>query len=201
MLTTALLLTLAAADVQPAMLHEGAPRSARLLAYDGMAPPQTDLPDYTGWSKAQLQQEYDRLKEMRPGIGLPIALMSSGGGVLVLSLYILFIGVLSSGGVNNGSLPFVVLFGVAGTGGAAMLVIGGILLSRALPERKPYGRQMDEVDRLIKEQGDDSEDQRIYVPPPPPPIDGPPPEGPPPPPLPPYSPQASVHFPLIFARF
>lgn len=198
MLTTALLVMFAA---HPALLSEGAPRAARLVAAVPLAPPSSDLPTYEGWTKAQLRQEYERLKETRPGIALPITLMGSGGGALILSLYVLFFGVLASNGFTSAAVPFLAVFGVMGTGGAAMLIIGGILLSRALPDRRIFGAQMNEVDRLIKE-GDDPPglpDQRQYVPPPD--MMGPPPEGPPPPPLPPYTPQASLTFPLIFARF
>ena len=200
MLTTALLLMFASAEMQPALLTDGAPRRIRLLADEPAPPaPVSELPSYAGWTRAQLEQEYDRLKEARPSLGLPISLMASGGAVLAVSLNLLLLGLLSSGGVNSSAVPFLVVFGIAGTGGAAMLVIGGILLSRVAPERRPYSQQMDEVQRLLKE----GEDQRQYAPEAPeaPPIIGPPPEGPPPPPLPPYSPQASVQLPLIFARF
>ncbi|MBS1150029.1 MAG: hypothetical protein H6Q89_1727 [Myxococcaceae bacterium] len=202
MLTTALLLMFASADVQPAFLNPSAPRRIRLLADEPLPPaPPAELPSYAGWSKAQLEREYDRLKEERPSIGLPIALMSSGAAALAISLNLVMLGLLSAGGVNNASIPFLAVFGIVGTGGAAMLIIGGIVLSRVLPERRPYSLQLDEVQRLLKEGGEElAPEQRQYVPDAPP-IIGPPPEGPPPPPLPPYSPQASVQFPLIFARF
>lgn len=200
MLTTALLLMFASADAPPTFLLADSPRAVRLIANE-LVPPPSDLPSYAGWSKAQLKQEYDRLRAERPGIGLPIGLLAGGGGALVLGLYIAFFGALASTG-GASALPFLVTFGVIGTAGAAMMILGGIVLSRILPDRRVYGRQMDEVERLMKEGGDDEEERQYQVPPPPPaPLQGPPPEGPPPPPLPPPYPQASLTFPLFFARF
>lgn len=204
MLTTALLLMFASADVQPAFLTGGAPRKVRLVDEEVLSPPPPEaLPSYAGWTRGQLRAEYERLGEKRPSLGMPIALMSSGGGALTLAAYIL-LGMLSSG-INGVDVPLLVIVGVIATASAGTIVIGGIVLSRLLPERKIYGAQMEEVDRLIKESNELSpqRDDRIYVPPPPP-IIGPPPEGPPPLPLPPFpqsSGSRSVSFPLIFARF
>ncbi len=203
MLTTALLLMFASTDDQPAFLAAGSPRTVRLVV-DEAAPP-SNLPSYAGWSKGQLRQEYERLKETRPGIGLPIGLMGGGGGALTVALYLVGLGVIASGALTTSSLPFLVLFGIVGTGGAAMVIIGGILLARALPERRIYNAQMDEVDRLSKEGEDNRQpDPRRYVPPEAPEAPtyiGPPPQGPPPPPLPPDASRSSLQFPLIFARF
>ena len=190
MLTSALLLMLASADVQPAFLADGAPRSVRLVQD---TPPAPDLPSYAGWSRPQLQQEYARLKDTRPGLGLPIALMSSGGGAAVLLLYAAVLALGTGGGLTSITVPLIAVFAVMGIGGAAMIAIGGILLSRIIPERRPYSLQMDEIDRLLKE-GTET-DERRYVP------DGSPVEGPPPPPPPAYAPQSSLQLPLIFVRF
>jgi len=190
MLTTALLMMLATAD---------APRSMRLVADEV---PQ--LPAYTGWGRAQLKVEYERLSDERPGVGLPISLMASGGAGLTLSLY-----VLSSflpTGVRGSNVPIAVVFALLGTTSAGLVALGAILLSRILPERRVYSAKMDEVAAQLKELEEvdrryDRDRAPVYVPPPPePPIIGPPPVGPPPLPLPPM-PQASLTFPLFLARF
>jgi hypothetical protein len=183
MLTSALLLMLSFAQVDTAFLSDGAHRSVRLA--EAATPPAPDLPSYVGWSRAQLQREYTRLKDERPGLGLPIALMSSGGGAAILLLYAALLGI--AGARTSFSVPLVAVLAVMGIGGAAMVAIGGILLWRIIPERRPYSLQMDEVDRLLKDGAE--QDRRPPVP-----------DVPPPPP-PAYAPQSSLQFPLIFARF
>lgn len=205
MLTPALLLVLSAGDVQPAFLTDGAPRAVRLVA-DEPVEPGAEAPDYSSWSRLQLKEEYSRLETLRPGIGLPITLMAVGGGVLAYSI---FLGISSANSGGFGIQPITILLAIAGIGGAATLVIGGIVLFRRLPDRRLYGKQLDEVERLSKERQrsdtrDGDPDERLYqeeLPPPPEPIIGPPPEGPPPLPLPPMPGAAAFVFPIVFARF
>lgn len=203
MMPSALSLLLSVAvQAQPAFLADGAPRAVRLVADDEPEPARR--PSYAGWSRGQLRAEYQRLADLRPGIGMPIALMAVGGAGLAFSALVLLAG-LSGGRVTNAAVPVLVVFSVVGVGGGALLIIGGVVLFRALPARRSYGEQLDAVDRLLQALPDDAREQPER---PPerlqqydePPIIGPPPEGPPPLPLPPM-PEASISFPLIFARF
>jgi hypothetical protein len=175
MLTSALLLLLAATEPLPASIST-VPRSVRLVADT------EELPTYAGWSGAQLREEYARLKASRPGIGPSIGLISAGGGTLVVSLYVLVIGLATSGG--GLTMPVIAAFGVIATIGAAVMILGFIVLSRVLPDRKLFGAQMDEVERLLKESGEDDPPDRRYLPPPPA-----------------YHPQASLRLPLVSFRF
>ena len=194
--TTALLFVLAA---QPAFLSDGTPRTVRLAAD---APLVEAPPDYRGWSKAQLRVEYDRLAATRPGIGLPIALMATGGGTFLTAFYIFLLAGGLSGG--PGAIGAIILLAVVGTVAAGMIIIGGIVLSRALPDRRAIGQQMDAVEKLASEREDREERQRENAAPPvyeEPPIIGPPPEGPPPLPLPPMPQSSILTVPIFVARF
>ena len=84
--------------------------------------------------------------------------MSGGGGTLILALLI------SSG---SGTLPLVVVVAIIAL---ALEGVGGILLWRAIPERRELGARLDEVERRLETATDDTappaapQDQ---VPPPP----------------------------------
>ena len=186
MLTTALLLMIASAD---------APRSMRLIADEV---PQ--VPAYTGWGHRELTAEYERLSDARPGLGLPISLMAGGGAVLTVCAYAL--SGLATSGFRGVNVPIGAVFGVLATTSVAAVVIGGIMVSRILPERRVYSAQMDEVSARLNDLNDAERPYtpRYVAPPAEPEIIGPPPVGPPPLPLPPM-PQASLTFPLLMARF
>lgn len=197
MLTTALLLMLTATG--------DGPRSARLVS-DVPPPPMAE--EWKSWSEKQLRDEYDRLAATRPGIGGSIGLMATGGGVFLTAAYIFLL----AGGLGGGSaaVPFLILLGVASTAAAALIVIGIIVLTRNLPERKAIGAQMDALQELAdKRQAQFDRDR------PPPPRDaeeapyvpeepeyiGPPPVGPPPLPLPPMPESFAPTVPIYLARF
>ena len=193
MVTTALLLLLAGTpDARPAFLVDGAPRRMRLVQ-DAPPPIAQQAPDYARWTRGQLQAEYDHLDSLRPGLGLPIGLIAGGGGAAIVDLYVLL---LALAGNSRTLLPLFIALGVAGVISAGLIVLGVILLTRALPERRAIGLQMDEVDRWLNGRGDE------YAPPRPPPPDGAPNDivVPPPPPLP--GDNVSIPVPqILIARF
>ena len=191
MLTTALVLMLSAApDLSSAFFNAGAPRRIRLVDDAPLAPPA----DYSSWSRRQLQQEYERIEGIRPGLGLPIGLIAGGGGAGLAGLYALFFSLLAS---SSSALPFTIVFGVAVVAGVGVAILGIIVLVRLLPERRALGNQLDEVEEQLRSRGEENEPRR----PPrgrPDELDVPPP--PPPPALPP--PQVSLpEFPITLARF
>jgi hypothetical protein len=194
MLTTALLLMLASSDVKPAFLTgnlHGAPSRIRLVEDDTAA-----MPDYSGWSRLQLRQEYNRLDEARPGLGMPIALMASGGGVLLVGLYGLLVSALAVG-LGVGAVSAEIIFAVLSIVGAGLLILGGITLARTLPERRWIGLQLDEIDQRLKTAEENRTPGRVP---------GSDPVGPPPPPFPgpaamPPSQVMAPQFPITLARF
>ncbi len=185
---------------QPAF-WSGGPRSHVRLVADAPVDVPPELSSYAGWSKEQLRAEYDRLALTRPSIGLPIALMVTGGGAFLTAFYFF----LGFGGLNGGpgAVPLYLLLGVAGLVAAAAIVVGGIVLTRLLPARRAIGRQLDAIERLAEARP--SERRRPVETPVPeyrePDIIGPPPEGPPPLPLPPMPPSTALVVPIFLARF
>ena len=203
MLTCALLSMLATADVRPAFLSDATPRAVHLVSRESM------IPSYRGWSLHQLRVEYDRLDEIRPGVGLPIFLVLTGATGLIVSL-IAYAGAL--GNFRGADTTANISFGLGLTTSAAMVSIGGILLWRGAEDRRVYGAQMDALQRLAAGQERDERlldlwEQRHRGTPPP--LIGPPPVGPPvPPSAPPIVPgpkvvpgEISLVVPLVFARF
>lgn len=198
MVTAAMLAVVLGA--QPAFLTTEARRVTLVADAPAVeAPP--DLQGYTGWTKQQLRAEYDRLAATRPSLGLPMALMIAGGSAFLSAFYLFAIAGGFAGG--PGALPLIILLAVTSVAAAAVIIIGGIVLSRILPDRRAIGRQMDAVERLAESRPDEARRRRDEAPPPyeEPPIIGPPPEGPPPLPLPPMPQSLAPSLPIFLAQF
>ncbi len=198
MLTTALLLTLAATPaVSPAFLGDAAPRRIHLVQDAPPAPPAAEqAPDFSRWTRAQLRAEIERLDATRPSLGLPIGLMAGGGGGALVSAYVLL---LSLAGNSRTLLPLFIFLGIAGTVCVGLLVLGGIFLSQALPERRVIGARMDAIDAQLNSETDPRE-----LPPPPPVQQPQTPDDyvvPPPPSLPPEQVRVLPSFRIVLARF
>ena len=111
-------------------------------------------------SLQQLHEEYDRLEDEKPGIGLGLTLTIVGGAVLLTSFFFWYgwwyVGLIMT-------LPAI-----------ALCIIGPILLAKAIRARHRYNRDQDAIDRQIRVL--ESGGQGGAVPP------GPTPPPPPPPP-------------------
>jgi len=198
MLTTALVMVLVSADVQPAFIPSHAPRVIRLVALEERAA------SYKGWTTEQLRDEYDRLDDLRPGTALPaIALMVGLSGLLASC-----IGYAIAANNFRGPSPEAnIIFGLGSTVSVGLTAFGIIQLARGAEERRLLGRQMEKLQRLADGQERDERlldmwEQRMG-PGVPPPL-GPPPMGPPPPPsAPPIipGPPISLMLPLVAGRF
>lgn len=119
--------------------------------------PPADLPlpppesgRYDNWSKAQLQLELTRLENLKPSLGLPIVLLSAGGFVALVGLYVASTYLIAG--------LFILIPGVA------VLVWGAILLAQRIPERRILGEQINDIQFRL-----DHFDHPFGVPPPPPP--------------------------------
>src|SRR6187397_2246847 len=86
MITSILLLLITTSAPVTGFLAEGGPRRIRLISDPAPDP----APVYEGWTRSELQSEYDRLEGTRPGIGLPVGLMAGGGGAVALAILYTF---------------------------------------------------------------------------------------------------------------
>ncbi len=105
---------------------------------------------YAGWSRRQLDAELERLDNLRPSLGGPIALMVSGvvlaaGDVVVL----LFAGLFTLVGRNRIDTGLIIGMSIVGVIAAGLIIVGGILLGRITSERNVVGREMDLVKAAI----------------------------------------------------
>lgn len=117
--------------------------------------------DLEAMTRDEVQAEITRLESSRPGLVGPIVLLSVGGGLTILSILFFAVEATIAGAV------FIVP-------GAALGIVGGILLGVRLAGRGTYVAQLRAAQRRL----DALEPQ---PPPPPPPPDAPPPPPPPPP--------------------
>lgn len=151
-----------------------------------------EQPTYETWTRPQLEAETRRLEDLKPGLGLPIALFVSGGVVVVIDLAVFllsgFIALLSGTGLP---VPLTAGIVVALIIGAGLIAMGAIFLARILSERRAIGAELE----LIKAALDKGSIEAV------PPV--PPPENTPPPAMP--FPQqvrwAPTFFTVTLARF
>jgi hypothetical protein len=128
--------------------------AAALSASDDAPRIDLDRP-LTSMSRAQLQREYARVEEARPGVGGPVAMMSIGGGLMLVSAYFFFITATSSfGGLSsvfsNGNVAGY-LFVAVMMAGAALLVPGIWMLGSRREERAQLGDRLDQINARMEE--------------------------------------------------
>jgi uncharacterized membrane protein len=161
-----------AASEQPLPRDVGLTNNTR--AFHNLLVAQADLPppvprgyEYTGWTRGQLQQEYDRLDASKPGLGSPISLLIIGGGLTTLGVGLFFYALAS---LSSAGYAVVFFLGAACAliPGVILLIIGAVSLPARIRERNEIGAKQD----LIRARMDTA------------PPDGPPGFGPPPPPPP-----------------
>ncbi len=140
MLTTALVMFLASADVQPAFLPSHAPRTIRLVGLGERAPGA-----YRGWTSEQLLYEHDRLDDLRPGIALPVVALMVGLSGIIASLVGYAIAV---GTFRGPSTEANIIFGIGSTVSLGLTAFGIIQIARGAEERKILGRQMEKLQRM-----------------------------------------------------
>jgi hypothetical protein len=148
-------------------------------------------------SRQQLRTEYHRLEDERPGVGLPIALVASGGVLIfgggITMLYSLILSI----ALHIPAAVFIVA-GVIAVAGGGLLALGIVNLLRTIGERRQYGEQMDDIqqqiDRLDGKAVPPPDNGDAPVPPPPPMFD-------PQPPPPPGALLGGPHPSLVLARF
>ncbi len=173
-LCAALLTAAPASHFEGALLSE-VPRFTVHLAEGAPTGMETPVEQLT---REQLQAEYTRLAQEKPGIGAPIALTSVGGGLLILSLpllYVALIGILSGGNstlVLGGYIFLVFGSAIAVTGGV-LLAVGLVKLFQRIGERRAYTQRMEDINARLE-----SLDRTGSPPPPPPPAELPPPTPP-----------------------
>src|SRR4051794_7572409 len=103
---TLILICTASAPAHATFLTDDTPRRIRLVDDPAVAP----VPNYDGWTKNQLRDEYDRLEGERPGLGLYIGMIAGGGGAAVLGGFnLLSMFAFSSG---TASVAFVALYAI-----------------------------------------------------------------------------------------
>lgn len=144
---------------------------------------------YVGWSRRQLDAEFERLEGLRQGMGGPIALMVTGVVIAAGDVVVLFFaGLFTLVGRNRIDTNLVVGMSVAAVVAAGLIIVGVIFLQRILGERVAVGRELDLVKSAI--------DALV-----PPPVPEP---GPRPPPVTPYPLQVkapSLSIAVTLARF
>ncbi|MBS1152364.1 MAG: hypothetical protein H6Q89_4062 [Myxococcaceae bacterium] len=188
---TALWLATSAASLSSGLAADAPYSSARLLA-------QAELPGPTV-DRAALAAERTRLLDTRPGLGMPITMMSIGGG-----LSFIFIAATASLANNSSyyySTPTEIyaVLGVLIAGALGMVAIGIVSLVFRIPQRNEIDARLKVIDQKIGPAGPErSAPPEDYPVPPPPPGPPPPPpgpdQGPPGPPPPPPPPLALFSF-------
>ncbi len=159
MLTLALLCTLGSSP--HVTLLEDPPRFSARLVEDAPAPP-----DYSKWSRDQLLHEYNRLDSERPSLGLPIALMVTGGVGFVVGLYVGLFALIASA-TGSSATTLLIVTAVLTLAGIGVLLCGVVLLVGALKERSAVNQQMDAIDQQLN--GGAAPPGPLAPPPPPPP--------------------------------
>ncbi len=103
---------------------------------------------YEGLTRAQLRVEYERIESLRPGIFLPIALLSVGAGGAALAMVVLMTGLNSFVGLSVVVAVTLAIGSVIGLGAA---ILGVILLVRSAPTRRTLGKQMDDIEAVTRD--------------------------------------------------
>ncbi len=153
-------------------LSDDAPRVRNAAVYfDDNGPGEVPLDQL---SREQLQAEYRRLEQERPGIGLGIGLAAGGGGAAFLG-FLIDVSVLGTYGYTAALIVGTALL----IAGGVCITIGLIILFRNIAARRGYGTRMDDINARL-----DSMDRGAPMNNnlPPPGYDAPPPPPPPPPP-------------------
>ena len=133
-----LVLHLVPASSGATFLTRDAPRNIHLVEADvGSAG------RYQGWSPTRLQEEYERIEALRPGLFIPLGLILFGGTGLGISLAALASELSSFFGIAIGVAIGLTMSIVICVG---LVVIGTILVVRSYPERRTLGRQLDAID-------------------------------------------------------
>lgn len=92
-------------------------------------------------SLQQLHEEYDRLEDEKPGIGLGIGLLAGGIGAIITGILMMALAYYS----------YVAIIGLTVMlAGIALAIVGPILLGRASRERRSISREQDAIDRQIR---------------------------------------------------
>ena len=169
----------ALAHTEPAHFHGALLSDAAFYSQEGEAGiPETPVEQMT---RAQLQNEYQRLEGERPSIGGPIALTSVGGGLLLVGLGVGVEGILAFLYFGDSTAAYAavgyMLLGLSAVmmiTGAVLLTVGLVKLFTRIGARRAYTQRMDDINaRLESYDRDDA------------PLAPPPPDELPPPPLPP----------------
>lgn len=100
------------------------------------APPSLTLPPMNpAATPEQLRAEIRELESLKPSLGLPITLLVIGGIVAVNGLGVVVLGIIST--------PLL-LVGLVITGiGVPLLILGAVLLSNRIAERKQYNEEIE----------------------------------------------------------
>lgn len=142
MLCATLALMLHSLPVAPAFLTGDVPTRVRLV--DVAEDP---TPNYETWTRVQLRTEYDRLDDLRPGIGIPLTLILGGvTGTAITSIWFVsaataFFGI---------EVTLAAALGISIVIFAGLAVVGTILLVRLWPERKAINHQMDTIEDIYR---------------------------------------------------
>jgi hypothetical protein len=175
------------------------------------APQVVELSPYRYWSVAQLRREYVKVEDLRPGYVAPMVSLMVGLTGMAVSLFAYAIAL---GTFRGPSETANIAFGFGGTISVVLAALGVVQLARTSFDRRYYGSQLDNLQRLADGQERDERlldlwEQRHGPGALPPPIIGPPPKGPVPlPSAPPIVPgpalfpgQVSVMVPLLYSKF
>ena len=131
-----------------------------------------------GMARESLLLERNRIEDSRPGIGVPIALIAVGGGLMFAGFITAYVGLIALYTSSNVAGVILGIGGAIFAGGSVMLVIGIIRLVATIRERRIYSDRLDEINRRL-EQLDQGPNMNPYIPAPPPPPLGMPPPPPP----------------------
>lgn len=146
------MLSLVAAMVVMASEPSAAGLAPRFVQVQAASPgEQPTAETYAGWSRGQLELEQQRLVDLRPSPGLPIALLASGAAIVLIDLVVvMFAGLIALTGSTGLPVPVTAGIATAAFVGAGMIIIGVILLVRILGERRELGAQIDGVKAAIE---------------------------------------------------
>ncbi len=160
--------------VLTALLLASEPASPQLLP-----PEETVARTYEGWSREQLVAERDRLQGERPGLGLPIGLISAGAPAFGVSVVAILLAYANAWFLNNSSLfgggaqhevstPYLVTFVALGITGIASAVTGLILLRSITAKRQEYEPTLAVLDEQIERADPQATTPATELAPPPP---------------------------------
>lgn len=137
-----------------------------------LAEPELEIAKMT---KQQLEAELERLQKSQPAIGGPVAMVSVGGGLLIISFVILYVDFLlwiisgfgGAGFAGVGIVLVLVAAAFAITGGI-LLAVGVVNLIARMGERREISQRIDDINARLEKMHPDSNEYEPVVPPPPP---------------------------------